>query len=113
MNKQTIDTLLSAMIAEDGVSDLLFTVGKPPLIEAHGSLSEFATQPPHAAFSSEQIDRLAEHFINGDERLMRDMADWGSCDCSYALENIARFRVNIFKQNRRCAIVMRKLPSEI
>src|SRR6202022_4270520 len=34
-------------------------------------------------------------------------------DCSYALKDIARFRVNIFKQNGRTALVMRKLPSEI
>ncbi len=35
MNKETIDELLSAMIAsQDGISDLLFTVGRPPLVEA-------------------------------------------------------------------------------
>src|SRR5260370_18837863 len=99
------------MMAGDGVSDLLFTVGKPPFVEAHGCLNEFKT--PTAAFGSEQIDRLVEHFINGDERLMSDLANWGSCDCSYALQDIARVRVNIFNQNGRHALVMRKLPSEI
>src|SRR2546423_13609327 len=108
MTGTRIDELLSRMIVEDGVSDLLFTAGKPPLIEEHGSISEFATEPAPPVFSSEEIDRLAEHFINGDERLIRDMAECGSCDCSYALKNLARFRVNIFKQNRRRAIVMRK-----
>jgi twitching motility protein PilT len=112
MDDQAIDKLLSGMSAEEGVSDLLFTVGKPPFVEAHGCLNEFRTEPP-IVFGPAEIDRLSDHFINGDERLMKDLADWGSCDCSYALENIARFRVNIFKQNRRRAIVMRKLPSEI
>jgi twitching motility protein PilT len=111
MDKQTIDELLSAMITGEGVSDLLFTVGKPPCVETHGVLQEFPATI--GALGREQIDRLAEHIIDGDERLKRDLVEWGSCDCSYALKDIARFRVNIFKQNGRTALVMRKLPSEI
>jgi twitching motility protein PilT len=42
-----------------------------------------------------------------------EFAAIGSCDCSYAIENLARFRVNIFKQNGRHAIVMRKLQSQV
>jgi twitching motility protein PilT len=114
MNKQVIDELLSAMISSgDGVSDLLFTVGKPPYVESHGSLSEFPIQMPSTVFGSEEINQLADHIINGDERLTRDLANWGSCDCSYALKDLARFRVNIFKQNGKQAIVMRRLQSEI
>jgi len=111
MEKQTIDELLSAMITGEGVSDLLFTVGKPPCVETHGVLQEFPATS--GALGREQIDRLAEHIIDGDERLKRDLVESGSCDCSYALKDIARFRVNIFKQNGRTALVMRKLPSEI
>lgn len=114
MDKQVIDELLSAMIhSEDGVSDLLFTVGKPPFVEAHGSLSEFPIKTPAPALGSEEIDQLADHIISNDERLRRDLTNWGSCDCSYALNDLARFRVNIFKQNGRHAIVMRRLQSEI
>ena len=114
MNKQTIDELLSAMISSgDGISDLLFTVGKPPFIEAHGCLSEFPITNPASVFASTEIDQLADHIINNDERLTRDLTNFGSCDCSYALEDLARFRVNIFKQNGRRAIVMRRLQSKI
>jgi twitching motility protein PilT len=114
MNKQVIDELLSAMIrSEDDVSDLLFTVGKPPFVEAHGCLSEFPIKTAAPVFGSQEIDELAGHIINGDERLRADLANCGSCDCSYALNDVARFRVNIFKQNGRHAIVMRKLQSEI
>ena len=111
MDKQTIDDLLSAMIACEGVSDLLFTGGKPPCVETHGILEEFPVSS--GTLGEEHIDRLADHIINGDKRLKRDLVEWGSCDCSYALKDIARFRVNIFKQNGRTALVMRKLPSEI
>ena len=114
MNKQIIDELLSAMIrSEDGVSDLLFTVGKPPLIEAHGCLSEFPIKTLAAVFGSTEINQLADQIINGDERLTRDLANLGSCDCSYALKDVARFRINIFRQNGRHAIVMRRLQSQL
>lgn len=114
MNKEIIDQLLSEMIASrEGVSDLLFTVGKPPLVEAHGWLEEFPVETPEPVFGRNEIDQLVTHLINGDERLTRDLANWGSCDCSYALKDVARFRVNIFKQNGRQAIVMRRLQSEI
>jgi twitching motility protein PilT len=111
MDKQTIDELFSAMIAGEGVSDLIFTVGKPPCVETHGVLQEFPVTC--GTLECEQIDQLAEHVINGDERLKKDLVQWGSCDCSYSLKNISRFRVNIFKQNGLHALVMRKLPSEI
>ena len=114
MKKESIDELLSAMIdSGDGISDLLFTVDKPPFIEAHGLLSEFPIKTPTAVLGSKEIDLFVEHIINDNERLARDLADSGSCDCSYALKDVARFRVNIFKQNGRHAIVMRRLQSEI
>jgi Tfp pilus assembly pilus retraction ATPase PilT len=79
---------------------LLFTVGKAPFVEAHGCLSEFPITNPASVFGSTEIDQVADHIINGDERLRRDLANFGSCDCSYALKDLARFRVNIFKQKR-------------
>src|ERR1043166_7806164 len=112
MDAKIVDELLSAMIGRsEGVSDLLFTVGKPPIVETHGLLQEFPIAS--GALDANEVNQLAEHVINGEERLTRDFAEWGSCDCSYALKDVARFRVNIFKQNGRRAVVMRKLPSEI
>ncbi|MFN2541145.1 MAG: type IV pilus twitching motility protein PilT [Chthoniobacterales bacterium] len=112
MTGETIDQLLSDMIgSRDGISDLLFTVGKRPLFEVHGAVEEYTARAE--IFDREQINRLAQHLTNGDERLARDLAEWGSCDCSYALADLARFRVNIFKQNGRTAIVMRKLQSGV
>ena len=111
MDKQTVDELLTGMIGGEGVSDLIFTVGKPPCVETHGVLQEFPVSS--GTLGREQIASLAEHILNGDERLRKDLSEWGSCDCSYALKDIARFRVNIFKQNGLTALVLRKLPSEI
>lgn len=96
-----------------GVSDLLFAVGKPPIVEEHGVLEEFPIDTPTGVLDAPQINQIAEHVMEGDERLKNDLAKNGSCDCSYALADIARLRVNIFKQNGRPAIVMRKLQTEI
>ncbi|HEX8077594.1 MAG TPA: ATPase, T2SS/T4P/T4SS family, partial [Chthoniobacterales bacterium] len=114
MNKELIDALLSAMVdSDEGVSDLLFAVGKPPIVEAHGVLDEFPIDTPTGVLEADLIDQIAAHVMNGDERLRDDLAKQGSCDCSYALGDLARMRVNIFKQNGRPAIVMRKLQTEI
>lgn len=99
--------------SSEGVSDLLFAVGKPPVVEEHGTLEEFPIDTPTGVLDSAQIEKIAEHVMEGDERLKADFAASGSCDCSYALGDLARLRVNIFKQNGRTAIVMRKLQTEI
>ena len=99
--------------SSEGVSDLLFAVGKPPVLEEHGTLEEFPIDTPTGVLDSTQIEQIAEHVMEGDERLKSDFANYGSCDCSYALGDLARLRVNIFKQNGRQAIVMRKLQTEI
>lgn len=114
MDRQTVDALLTGMLESvDGVSDLLFLAGKPPLVEVHGRLSEFPIDTPETVLTPTQIEQLAGQIMNGSERLRLEFSATGSCDCSYAIDNLARFRVNIFKQNGRHAVVMRKLQSTV
>ena len=114
MSPEVIDALLGAMIqSADGVSDLLFAVGKPPVVEQHGSLEEFPIDTPTGVLAVEHIEQISNHLMGADERMINDLKCNGSCDCSYALEGVARFRVNIFRQNGRQAIVMRKLQTQI
>ncbi len=101
------------MLQTEGVSDLLFIAGKPPLVETHGHLLEFPIDTPDGALDPEMIGALSDILLDGNERLTSDLEKTGSCDCSYALEDTARFRVNIFRQRGRRAIVMRKLQAEI
>ena len=99
--------------SSEGVSDLLFAVGKPPIVESHGVLEDFPIDTPAGVLDATQIDQIAEHIMQDDERLKADLARHGSCDCSYALGDLARLRVNVFTQNGRPAIVMRKLQTAI
>ena len=113
MNQTTtteLDALLTDMIrSAEGISDLLFVAGKPPQVEAHGALEAWS----EPALTGERIERLAHAIINNNSKLLRDLAEHGSCDCSYALENLCRFRVNIYRQNGGLAMVLRRLQSEI
>jgi twitching motility protein PilT len=112
MTKEIFDSLLTAMLeSAEGISDILFVPGKPPVTENHGALNEFPIDTD--VLSSEIVETIAALMISGNERLTGDFASLGSCDCSYSVRNLARFRVNIFKQNGRHAIVMRKLASQI
>jgi twitching motility protein PilT len=114
MNKETIHALLSAMLKMgDGISDLLFVPGKPPQVEIHGRLHEFPVDTKDSALNSGQIKALAEHIIGGNKRLLGEFDLLGSCDCGYAINDVARFRVNIFKQNDGHAIAMRTLAPEV
>jgi twitching motility protein PilT len=114
MDRQTVDALLTGMLeSADGVSDLLFIAGKPPLVEVHGRLNDFPIDTPDSVLTPVLIEQLAGEIMNGSERLRLEFTTAGSCDCSYAIDNLARFRVNIFKQNGRHAIVMRKLQSDV
>jgi twitching motility protein PilT len=106
-----LNTLLATMLhSAEGVSDLLFVAGKPPQLEVHGRLKSFDTE---AVLDSARIERLARTIINGNQRLTQDLADQGSCDCSYALEGLGRFRVNVYRQNGNFAMVLRRLQSKI
>src|SRR5262245_19729294 len=97
----------------EGIPDLLFAVGRPPIVEQHGVLAEFPIDTPTGALDATHIGQIASQVLGGEERLKNEYSTYGSCDCSYFLPDLARFRVNIFKQNGQQAIVMRKLQTEI
>jgi twitching motility protein PilT len=106
-----LDDLLTRMVhISEGISDLLFVAGKPPQVEIYGRLKSFEPEP---ILTSARIEGLARTIINGNPRLLQDLAEHGSCDCSYAPAGLGRFRVNIYRQNGNHAMVLRLLQSQI
>jgi twitching motility protein PilT len=97
----------------EGISDLLFVAGKMPQVELHGNLEAPDLGSAAAPLTAERIEALAGPIINHNGKLLRDLAQHGSCDCSYALGQLCRFRVNIYRQNGALAMVLRRLPAEI
>jgi twitching motility protein PilT len=108
-----LDQLLTHLITSaDGISDLIFVAGKPPQSEIYGRL----VTPPgctEPVLTAARIEGLAFAIINGNERLTSDLAKTGSCDCSYSLPGVCRFRVNIYRQIGNYAMVLRRLSSQV
>jgi len=95
------------------VSDLNFTVGKPLQVETAGQLVPITITPEINQLTPFQTEVAALNLIQGNKRLLDDLAVHGSCDLSHALGNKARFRVNIFTQQTHLSIVMRKMEGGI
>jgi twitching motility protein PilT len=114
MRAPDLDRMLSAMLATyDGISDLNFSVGHPLQVEDFGELKPVFVDPPIERLTPFQTEQIGLTLMQGDRRLMREYLVAGSCDCSYALANEARFRVNIFRRQGDFSIVMRKLQAVI
>lgn len=114
MRAPDLDRILSAMLhTYDGISDLNFSVGRPVQVEDFGELKPVFVDPPIERLTPYQTEQIALALMQGNRRLMRDYLLEGSCDCSYALSDEARFRVNIFRQQGHFSIVMRKLQAVI
>lgn len=108
-----LNELLTKLItSSEGISDLIFVAGKPPQSEIFGRL---VTPPgcPEPMLTGERIAGLAFAIIGSNERLTNDLAKAGSCDCSYTLEGVCRFRVNIYRQIGNYAMVLRRLSSQV
>jgi len=95
------------------VSDLNFTVAKPLQVETAGQLVPIQVNPEVNELTPFQTEVAALNLIQGNKRLLDDLAIHGSCDLSHALGNRARFRVNVFTQQGHFSIVMRKMEGSI
>lgn len=114
MKKSEIDYWITAMLKSyENVSDLNLTVGKPLQVEAAGVLMPVQVQPQIDRLTPFQTEVFALNLIGNDKRLLADLLHTGSCDLSYALSDVARFRVNIFSQKGCYSIVLRKLETTI
>jgi len=96
-----------------GISDLLFTVGRPYQVESFGDLKAANVAPRIVELTRYQTERIALNIIGADRRLLGELAAKGACDCSYQLADAARFRVNIFRQRGNLSIIMRKMQTEM
>lgn len=99
--------------AYSGISDLNFSVGHPLQVEDFGELKPVYVDPPMEALTAYQTEQIALTLMQGNRRLIYDYLTAGSCDCSYSLNNEARFRVNIFRQQGHFSVVLRKLQGEV
>ncbi|HEY0141033.1 MAG TPA: PilT/PilU family type 4a pilus ATPase [Thermoanaerobaculia bacterium] len=113
MKNFNLDAILEAMLKmSDRVSDLNFSVGRPPQVEVDGQLVpvNFPGLPRLTPFQTETI---AMQMLRGDRELTRTLLQNGSVDLSYSIPQKTRFRVNVFSQRGTYAIVLRVIPEGI
>ncbi len=114
MRKPEVDHILIKMLESNtNISDVILTVDKPFQVETAGVLVPVELEPHFEKLTPFQTETFALNLINQDRRLMEALIKEGSCDLSYELPGIARFRVNIFSQRNQYSIVLRKLETQI
>jgi twitching motility protein PilT len=112
---ETVPTqaLLAAMLrASEKVSDLIFSPGRPPQVEVYGQLVPVQVEGL-STLSADDTRRIAADLIGNNKQAINTLREQGSCDISYGLPGLARFRVNAFIQRGSCAVVMRVIPTAI
>jgi twitching motility protein PilT len=106
-------TIIASMLrAATGTSDLIFSPFRAPQVEVHGQLMQLKI-PGVGLLTSEDTARIAADLIGRNAQALEKLKEQGSCDISYSLPKVSRFRVNIFTQRGTCAIVMRVIPSSV
>jgi twitching motility protein PilT len=109
----SLDALLHAMLqTSPNVSDLIFSPGRPPQVEVRGQLLPCMGYGG-GVLSSDETRRIASELLGSNQNAVSALREHGSCDTSYGLTGIARFRVNVFIQRGSCAVVMRVIPTTI
>lgn len=101
-----ISKLLTFSVKE-GASDCHISAGEPPMIRLHGDLKKL----DHPALTSEETHALIYDLMSDVQR--KNFEEKRECDFSFELGDIARFRVNVFVQQRGLGAVFRNIPTQI
>ncbi len=98
---------LSNMNSNDA-SDLHLIENSPPIYRIHGDLLPI---PEEEKMSDAQITEMAQ-FICTEKQWQKYLAN-GEVDCAYMIDQVGRFRVNIFRQMKTTSIAFRLIPTDI
>ena len=98
---------LLAFSVKNGASDLHLSAGLPPMIRVDGDMRRI---------NIPELDHKAVHALIYDimnDKQRRDYEELLETDFSFELQGVARFRVNVFNQERGAAGVFRTIPSKV
>jgi twitching motility protein PilT len=103
---QKIDRFLRLM-NDRGASDFHMTVGRPPMLRASGSMETIRYRVLNPADFIDLMQPITP------PRLWDDFVKNGDADYSYEIPGLARYRVNMFRQQRGDGAVFRVIPTKI
>ncbi|GAI25164.1 unnamed protein product, partial [marine sediment metagenome] len=102
----TLRELLELMVKKNA-SDLHLTVGTPPQLRIDGKLTRADYEP----LTPEDTRKLAYSIMN--ERQRQKFEEISELDLSFGIENLSRFRCNVFMQRGNVAVAIRMIPFKI
>lgn len=100
-------TQLLAFSNQQGASDLHLSAGMPPLLRTSGDIRR--VEMPD--LEPDVIHQMIYDVMNDHQR--KTFEAELEADFSFELPNVARFRVNVFQQNRGIGAVFRTIPSKV
>ena len=99
--------LLLRLMAEKNASDLFFSTGAPPHMKIEGISTPMGQSPlPPGAIKDIAYAMMSE------EQIAEFESVWES-NFAYTVQNIGRFRANVFKQRGEVGMVLRHIKYEI
>lgn len=102
----TLRELLELMVKKNA-SDLHLTVGTSPQIRVDGKLTRADYEP----LTPEDTRKLAYSIMN--EKQRQKFEEKSELDLSFGIENLSRFRCNVFMQRGNVAVAIRMIPFKI
>ncbi len=102
----TIEEILTAA-KEAGASDVHLTVGIPPKMRVNGNL---VTMDFPKMLPADTLDVVLSIMTESQRDRYEEKGEY---DMSYAVPNVARYRVNVFKQRGSAALAFRVVSTEI
>jgi twitching motility protein PilT len=107
------NTIIATMLrAAPKISDLIFSPGRAPQVEVNGELVQLKIAGV-GVLKPDDTARIANDLMGRSKHAMEKLKEEGSCDISYSVPKLSRFRVNIFTQRGSCGIVMRVIPTDV
>jgi twitching motility protein PilT len=92
---------------QQDASDLHISAGETPMMRVNGDMKRIKAP----ALTPEQTHALIYDIMSDHQRKIFEQ--FNDIDFSMQLGEVARFRVNVFKQNRGLGGVFRKIPTKI
>ena len=102
----TLRQLLEDMVKTEA-SDLHLTVGSPPVVRIDGKLIKMQ----HDILTPDMTKKLAYSIMNEKQRLKFETSS--ELDLSFGIENLSRFRFNVFMQRGNVAVALRQIPYKV
>jgi len=101
-----IEQLLN-LVYEKKASDMHISVGLPPIIRVDGKLMRV----DHPPLTREEVEKIIFDMLSNEQRRVLEQ-NW-ELDCSYGVEGIGRFRINVYKERGHYAVAMRTISTDI